>query len=96
MPQPYPLAPTVVQGIQAQEIDGAIPGRLTARKLMLEIGERVRISGSGPFAGHNAIVEELPDRPIEDLDDSVKVSLVQGLFGRATPIEVLVSDIEKL
>lgn len=94
-PMPYPLQPIVVAKLRATEVDGAIPGPTDARALVLEIGEQVRISG-GTFAGHNAVVDQIPKGQLQALDESQKVKLLVALFGRSTPCEVLVSDIEKL
>lgn len=96
-PQPYPLQPIVVKQLRAAEVDGAIPGRLSARKLMFEVGEQVRIVGEHTMAGHNAIVDHIPDSPLEGLDESDRIGLVVAFFGGVkAPFEVLVSDIEKL
>lgn len=94
-PMPYPLQPIVVAKLRATEVDGAIPGPTDARTLVLEIGEQVRISG-GIWAGHNAVVDQIPKGQLQALDESQKVKLLVSLFGRATPCEILVSDIEKL
>jgi transcriptional antiterminator NusG len=94
-PLPAPISDGVIARIKAGEVDGAIPAVTMAKKFAYEIGEEVRIS-VGPFAGFNAIVDNIPDMPIEALDDSARLKLLVALFGRDSVVEMPLADIEKL
>lgn len=93
--RPAPVHDVYVEWLRSQEVNGAIPGKVTVKKLAYALGEEVRIS-EGPFAGFNAIVDSLPDDPIERLDESSRLRLLVGLFGRASVVEMAIGDIEKL
>lgn len=95
---------TMIEQIRAQEVNGAIPSTTKLSAFPFVIGEQVRIA-DGPFAGFNGIVETVPrdvvgvdvgDLTLEQLDESFRVRLLVSMFGRSTPIEMGVSQIEKV
>lgn len=94
-PLPAPIEDSVIARIKAGEVDGAIPAAMIARRFAYEIGEEVRIS-DGPFAGFNAVVSDIPNLPIDALDESARLKLLVALFGRKSVVEMPLASIEKL
>jgi transcription antitermination factor NusG len=94
-PLPAPVPDRVIAGIQACEIDGAIPAATRTQEFAYRIGDRVKIT-DGPLAGHNAVVDKLPKCCLADLDECSRLELLVSLFGRKTLVEIALSDIEKL
>ena len=82
--------PRPISDIEAQRIDRQINSGVssTERQVLFEIGDQVRVA-SGPFASFNGLVEE-----VDEGRGRVKVSV--SIFGRATPVELEYTQIEKL
>lgn len=71
-----------------------IPAVETPR-IAFDIGETVRVS-DGPFAHFNAIVERGLDVPLGELDPDTRIKVAVNIFGRLTPIELQLWQVEKL
>lgn len=94
----------MIQQIQNAEVDGAIPATTKLAVFPFLIGETVRVS-DGPLASFSGTVTDLPkgiseadlgDLTLEQLDESFRVKLLVDIFGRKTPIELGLSQIEKV
>ena len=83
--RPVPISEREVQAILAQVEEGV---EAPKTKIVFEIGEQVRVA-DGPFASFNGIVQEVePER------SRLKVEV--SIFGRATPVELEFSQVEKV
>jgi transcription antitermination factor NusG len=95
-PLPAPVADAAIDVLRSREDNKhAIRSEISIRQLAYDVGEVVRVA-AGPFAMFNATVEELPDVPISELDSTCRLKLLVHIFGRETPVEMELGDIEKL
>ncbi|MBE9608965.1 transcription termination/antitermination protein NusG [Chitinilyticum piscinae] len=83
--RPLPVSAKEMEAVLRQVQEGVEKPK---PKIMFEVGETLRVT-EGPFADFNATVESI------DYDKSrLKVSV--SIFGRATPVEVDFSQVEKV
>jgi transcription termination/antitermination protein NusG len=90
---PRPVPEQALDVFRKREKEGF--GSVTVRDLGFSIGEAVRIS-DGHMSGFPGTVDELPDIAIDAVDDDVRIRLLVMVFGRATPVEIPLSHIEKI
>jgi transcriptional antiterminator NusG len=82
--KPTPITDEAVAGMTAQMKEGAEKPR---PKILFEAGESVRVT-NGPFANFNGYVDEV-------LADKEKVRVMVQVFGRATPVVLDYTSVEK-
>jgi len=82
--------PTPITKTEAERLMGQLKDQKDSPKhaVIFEIAEEIRVV-DGPFASFNGFVEE-----IDDEKERLKVSVL--IFGRATPVELEFSQVEKI
>jgi transcriptional antiterminator NusG len=82
--KPTPVPEKQITGLQANITEGKQKPRA---KITFEVGDNVRVV-EGPFSNFSASVEEVKQ-------DKQKVKVLVSIFGRATPVELDFTQVEK-
>lgn len=82
--RPTPITEKEAMRIAKQAEEGATPVNAT---ILFEVGETVKVT-DGPFASFDGTVEE-----VDEARSRLKVSV--SIFGRATPVELEYSQVQK-
>jgi transcription termination/antitermination protein NusG len=91
---PVWVADRLIEQIRANEVDGAVPGKTIAR-IVFSPGDNVRVI-DGPFAQFPGVVERGLDKTLAELDPEDRIKVAVNIFGRATPVDLELTQVEKL
>jgi transcriptional antiterminator NusG len=83
--RPVPISNAEAERMLKQLQEGV---KSASVRISFDIGEEVKVS-DGPFASFNGVVEEIDE-------DKGKLKVSVSIFGRATPVELEYSQVEKL
>jgi transcription termination/antitermination protein NusG len=91
---PVRISDELIASIRKREQSGAVPGKEKAR-VVFGIGDDLLVT-DGPFASFHGVVEKGIDVALEELDPETRIKLALEIFGRSTPVELEVWQVQKI
>lgn len=91
--RPVWVPDSLIERIKGREHKGIVPGDTTAR-VVFGVGDQVVVT-NGPFASFPGTVEIGLDVPIGELDPNSRIKVAVSIFGRATPVQLEVWQVDK-
>lgn len=84
--QPARISETMIAGMRAREIGGALPGSVSVEDVF-HLGDRVRID-AGAFAEHAGLIQRVRLKTIDKVDIIDRLTIAVEIYGQSVSVEI--------
>jgi transcription antitermination factor NusG len=85
-----------IEAMRAQEVDGIVPGKIPAKKVLsFQAGDTARVI-EGPFTGFNVVVDSDLEVNIEDLDSGMRIRVLVSMLGQMVKTHLEIAQLESV